>query len=124
MSKRRKLQQTPDLAVYSNDGVIDNLLSTDATKALSANQGSVIQAAIDLKAPLASPSLTGTPTAPTASAGTNTTQVATTAFVQGAVTAIPTRLQINTRSTPVEVDILNSQFTVETRTTTVSIGVS
>lgn len=34
-------------------------------------------------APLASPALTGTPTAPTAAASTNTTQVATTAFVQG-----------------------------------------
>ena len=33
------------------------------------------------KAPLASPTLTGTPTAPTADPGTNTTQVATTAFV-------------------------------------------
>ncbi|MFA6731003.1 MAG: hypothetical protein WCR95_08430, partial [Eubacteriales bacterium] len=37
------------------------------------------------KAPLASPALTGTPTAPTASAGTNTTQLATTAFVKTAV---------------------------------------
>ena len=35
-----------------------------------------------LLAPKASPALTGTPTAPTASAGTNTTQIATTAFVQ------------------------------------------
>ena len=34
------------------------------------------------KAPLASPTLTGTPAAPTASTGTNTTQIATTAFVQ------------------------------------------
>lgn len=34
-----------------------------------------------LKAPLASPALTGTPTAPTAAIGTNTTQLATTAFV-------------------------------------------
>lgn len=32
-------------------------------------------------APLASPALTGVPTAPTAAAGTNTTQLATTAFV-------------------------------------------
>nr|MDQ3038347.1 hypothetical protein [Pseudomonadota bacterium] len=40
------------------------------------------QAALDLKAPLASPSLTAIPTAPTAAAGTNTTQLATTAFVQ------------------------------------------
>jgi hypothetical protein len=33
------------------------------------------------RAPLASPALTGTPTAPTATLGTNTTQIATTAFV-------------------------------------------
>ena len=36
---------------------------------------------IALKAPLASPALTGTPTAPTAAAATNTTQLATTAHV-------------------------------------------
>jgi len=36
------------------------------------------------KAPLASPALTGTPTAPTATRGTNTTQIASTAFVQDA----------------------------------------
>jgi hypothetical protein len=38
----------------------------------------------------ASPALTGTPTAPTATAGTNTTQLATTAFVSAAVTAATT----------------------------------
>lgn len=37
---------------------------------------------------LASAALTGTPTAPTAAAGTNSTQVATTAFVKGAVDAL------------------------------------
>lgn len=37
---------------------------------------------------LESPALTGTPTAPTASPGTNTTQIATTAFVSAAVTAL------------------------------------
>lgn len=37
---------------------------------------------------LASPSLTGTPTAPTASYGTNTTQIATSAFVQAALQAL------------------------------------
>lgn len=41
------------------------------------------QNALDLKAPLASPALTGVPTAPTASAGTATTQIATTAYVRG-----------------------------------------
>lgn len=37
-----------------------------------------------------SPALAGTPTAPTAAYGTNTTQLATTAFVQDAVSAVPT----------------------------------
>ena len=41
-----------------------------------------VQTQLDGKAGLASPAFTGTPTAPTASTGTNTTQVATTAFVQ------------------------------------------
>jgi hypothetical protein len=36
---------------------------------------------VNLKAPIASPTFTGTPSAPTATAGTSTTQVATTAFV-------------------------------------------
>jgi hypothetical protein len=46
---------------------------------------SAIQTQLDNKAPLASPALTGTPTAPTASAVTNDTQIATTAFVATAV---------------------------------------
>ena len=37
------------------------------------------------RSPLASPALTGTPTAPTATGGTNTTQIATTAFVTAAI---------------------------------------
>lgn len=44
------------------------------------------KAALDLKADKASPTFTGTPKAPTAAAGTNTTQIATTAFVQTALT--------------------------------------
>ena len=39
------------------------------------------------RAPLASPGFTGTPTAPTASTSTNTTQIATTAFVHSAIDA-------------------------------------
>jgi hypothetical protein len=46
-----------------------------------------VASAISSKADLNSPALTGTPTSPTASAGTNTTQVATTAFVQTALSA-------------------------------------
>src|SRR4029077_7463449 len=41
-----------------------------------------VDSADALKAPLASPTLTGTPTAPTAATATNTTQIATTAFVK------------------------------------------
>lgn len=41
-----------------------------------------IEAAIETKANSDSPALTGTPTAPTAASTTNTTQIATTAFVQ------------------------------------------
>lgn len=49
-----------------------------------ANFATTIASALALKAPLASPAFTGTPTAPTAAPGTNTTQLATTAFVASA----------------------------------------
>jgi hypothetical protein len=45
-----------------------------------------LQAALDAKAPLASPALTGVPTAPTAATNTNNTQIATTAYVQAEIT--------------------------------------
>ena len=47
-----------------------------------------LQSALDAKAPLATPGLTGTPTAPTAATDTNTTQIATTAFVAAAIGAL------------------------------------
>jgi phage-related tail fiber protein len=51
-------------------------------------------------APKASPTLTGTPKAPTAAAGNNTTQLATTAFVQAAIAAL-------VNSSPGALDTLN-----------------
>lgn len=60
-------------------GSVDN--TADSAKPVSTAQ----QTALNLKANLASPALTGTPTAPTAADGTSSTQLATTAFVQGAV---------------------------------------
>ena len=57
--------------------------TSDANKPIS----TATQAALDDKAPLASPELTGTPTAPTAASGTNSSQLATTAFVSNAVAA-------------------------------------
>lgn len=56
-------------------GNVDN--TSDASKPVSTAQAT----AIALKANTASPTFTGTPAAPTATAGTNTTQLATTAFV-------------------------------------------
>ena len=64
---------------------------SDADSAIAAVQADVDQnesdadAAIALKADIAGPTFTGAPAAPTASAGTNTTQLATTAFVKTAV---------------------------------------
>jgi hypothetical protein len=60
---------------------VDN--TSDANKPVSA----AAQTALNLKATLASPTLTGTPLAPTATSGTNTSQIATTEFVNAAVTA-------------------------------------
>jgi|GEM_PF-7097479 len=51
-----------------------------------------LNTALGLKAPLASPALTGTPTAPTATVGTNTTQLATTAFVLANAVGVPCSL--------------------------------
>ena len=59
-----------------NKGRVTAGLTLDATD---------IPAAI---ARLASPALTGTPTAPTAAGGTNTTQIATTAYVRGEINAL------------------------------------
>jgi hypothetical protein len=58
--------------------------------AITISQSQVTDLTTDLsaKAPLTSPTFTGTPAAPTASAGTNTTQIATTAFVRTEVSNI------------------------------------
>lgn len=45
-----------------------------------------------LKSPIASPTFTGTPTAPTAAPGTNNTQLSTTAFVTAAIAALQANL--------------------------------
>ncbi|WP_249532191.1 phage tail protein, partial [Escherichia coli] len=59
-----------------------------------------INNALALKAPLASPALTGIPTAPTAAQGTNNTQIATTAYVRAAISAL-------VGSSPEALDTLN-----------------
>ncbi|EHB7436006.1 phage tail protein [Escherichia coli] len=59
-----------------------------------------INNALALKAPLSSPALTGTPTAPTAAQSANNTQIATTAFVKSAIAAM-------VGSAPAALDTLN-----------------
>lgn len=63
-------------------GNVDN--TSDANKPVSTAQ----QMALDLKSNLASPALTGNPTAPTQAQGNNSTRIATTAYVDTAVGGI------------------------------------
>ena len=70
----------------------DALLSGDPNKIVKGteidDEFDAIQTAVNSKANIASPDLTGTPTAPTAAFGTDTAQLATTAFVQAALQAV------------------------------------
>lgn len=78
------------------DTAIANLIDTapatlDTLNELAAalgddpNFATTITTELSLKAPIASPTFTGVPSAPTAATGTSTTQIATTAFVQTAI---------------------------------------
>ena len=62
----------------------DDMSSNSATKVPTQQS---VKAYADTKAPIASPTFTGTPAAPTAAAGTNTTQIATTAHVKASIDA-------------------------------------
>ena len=74
--------------INSAPGVLDTLDEIAAALGDDANFAATMTSALALKAPLASPTFTGTPSAPTAAGGTNTTQLATTAFVTAAIAAI------------------------------------
>ena len=68
---------------YTVNGNLSVTGTTSLTGALSASTGTFSGAISSV-----SPTFTGTPISPTATAGTNTTQIATTAFVQAATTAL------------------------------------
>jgi hypothetical protein len=79
--------QIAGTSITSTAAELNKLAGSTATAAelnFVAGVTSAIQTQLNAKAALASPTFTGTPAAPTAAAGTSTTQVATTAF---AVTA-------------------------------------
>lgn len=85
---------TNELMRLSSNGVLDvdglsiggtTVTATAAELNFVDGVTSAIQTQLNAKAALASPALTGTPTAPTAAVGTNTTQLATTAFVNAEI---------------------------------------
>lgn len=74
--------------INSAPGVLDTLGELAAALGNDANFAATMTTALAEKAPLVSPPLSGLPTAPTAAPGTNTLQLANTAFVQAAVAAL------------------------------------
>jgi hypothetical protein len=91
-----------DDAIAAHKSITTNVHGISDTSALALT--ATVNSALDLKAPLESPALTGVPTAPTATAGTATTQVATTAFVGTAVSNL-------VASSPEALDTLNELAT-------------
>lgn len=66
-------------------GTITVATQSTADNSTKAASTAFVKSVLGTYAPLASPTFTGTPAAPTATAGTNTTQLATTAYVENAV---------------------------------------
>ena len=87
----------PGLALKANATDVSSLTTTvnTNTASITANTSEIalkanttdVNTALALKAPLASPALSGVPTAPTASAGTNNTQIATTEYTNAAISS-------------------------------------
>lgn len=69
-------------------GTLDTLNELAAALGNDPNFATTMANSLAAKAPLASPALTGNPTAPTQAAGNNSTRIATTAFVQAAIAAL------------------------------------
>ena len=85
---------TASASILATGGItVENVLTSDSeTNALSAAQGKALNTALSSKAALVSPAFTGNPTAPTAAAATDNTEIATTAFVHDITDTIITSL--------------------------------
>lgn len=105
--------------IATNKASIDKILdgSTVAAKAKADEDGNEIKTTY---ATLESPALTGTPTAPTAVAGTDTTQIATTAFVTDAVTTETTNR--DTAITTAKEELQNNIDTVEAKVDAIEVN--
>ncbi|MDA6643077.1 phage tail protein [Escherichia coli] len=82
---------TAQNATTTQKGIVQLSSATNSTSETLAATPKAVKAVMDetnKKAPLNSPALTGTPTTPTAPQGTNNTQIASTAFVMAAITAL------------------------------------
>ncbi|HFV7030849.1 TPA: phage tail protein [Escherichia coli] len=78
-------------ATTAQKGIVQLSSATNSTSETLAATSKAVKAVMDetnKKAPLNSPTLTGTPTTPTARQGTNNTQIASTAFVMAAIAAL------------------------------------
>ncbi|HIE0832691.1 TPA: tail fiber protein [Escherichia coli] len=78
-------------ATTARKGLVQLSSATNSPSETLAATPKAVKAVMDetnKKAPLSSPALTGTPTAPTAPKGTNNTQIANTAFVMAAIAAL------------------------------------
>ncbi|HGG4455226.1 TPA: phage tail protein [Salmonella enterica subsp. enterica serovar Virchow] len=78
-------------ATTTQKGIVQLSSATNSTSETLAATPKAVKAVMDetnKKAPLNSPALTGTPTTPTAAQGTNSTQIASTAFVMAAIAAL------------------------------------
>ena len=74
--------------IASAPGALDTLDELAAALGDDANFASTVTTALALKAPLASPALTGNPTVPTQTPGDNSTKAASTAYVDAAVSGV------------------------------------
>ena len=86
LSGNETIQLTGDVSGSGTTSITVTVADDSHNHVISNVDG--LQTALDAKAPLASPALTGTPTATTAAANTNTTQIATTAYVQTELSAL------------------------------------
>ncbi len=90
IDKHAKSRNHPDATLTAKGFTQLSSSTTSASETLAATPKAVktVMDATNLKAPLASPALTGTPTAPTAAQTVSNTQIATTAFVKAAIDAL------------------------------------
>jgi hypothetical protein len=96
-------------------------IPSKTTPALNTGTVPASEAQVYLKANIASPTFTGTPAAPTAAIGANTTQVATTAFVNSEIAndAVPKMRTVNGKALSADItlsaaDVGAAKITVST----------